>query len=110
MWLSKRDHALRTMILKHADNAMQVERGRNKNLGLPSEWSIASRSGAKWTEEENNALSVAVQTLYIERLRQPLGAMEIAQLAWKIGRTANAVNEQLYKLYGKGYFNMIKII
>ena len=109
--LTKNDHAARTTALKKADKAVQFAWGRNNGLGLPSEWSSASRSGARWTEEENNALSVAVQTLYIERQRQPLGAMEIAQLAWKIGRTANAVNDQLYKLFkGRGYFRLVEII
>ena len=66
---------------------------------------------ARGQDGQNNALSVAVETLYNDRQKQPLGALEIAQLAWKIGRSANAVNEQLYKLFhDKGYFRMIKII
>lgn len=110
-WLTMQEHAARTTALKNADRAVQFQWGRNHSLGLPTEWSNASRSGARWTEEENNALSAAVETLYNDRQKQPLGALEIAQLAWKIGRSANAVNEQLYKLFhGKSYFRMIKII
>lgn len=93
------DHYLRYRLLKRADLCVQ-QRGRNTELGKPAEWSNHCRSGARWNAYENEHLMRMVR----ERADPTLYAVQIAELAWELGRTANAVCDQLYKIMPKKEF------
>ena len=115
MVLTRSDHIDRTRRLKTADKLILACKGPNvAQLGDSVQWSKTPRSGARWTDSENgdlltlfhSALNRALLTLKQEKL----GAGDLALIAWRFGRTANAINEQLYKLLGpKSYHDNIDI-
>ena len=103
----------RTRILKAADAKVLKSNGPNTALGYPTKWSIACRNGARWADGENNELTHAVAQLHAEfcmHEKKRLNADHVALIAWRHGRTANAVNDQLYKLLGtKMYFRLFEL-
>lgn len=101
--LTINEHSLRYARLKKADAQVRAKHGANHTLGLPSEWSPTPRAGARWSEQECEALVSAIETYYKVR-NQPLTCYELAELGWKIGRSANSINEQALKLLPRKSF------
>lgn len=115
MMLTKRDHIDRTRRLKAADKQLLACKGLNVvQLGDSVQWSETPRSGARWTDSENGDLLTlfhsAIKRALITPKQEKLGASDLALIAWHFGRTANAINEQLYKLLGpRSYYDSIDI-
>lgn len=105
--LTRQEHARRYTALKNAGLKVQAVRGVNTGLGVCAQWGPTPRSGARWSDEENEALLVLL--LEKSENRPKIGPTEIAELGWEIGRTANAVSEQLKKLLGRAYYERIEI-
>lgn len=108
------DHIDRTRKLKKADEHVQTVCGCNTSLGHAALWSVTPRSGARWSGMENDELLRLCDQAYASYahvdMNQKLSAKDLAVMAWHFGRSANAINEQLYKLLGsREYFKRIEI-
>ena len=112
--MTKFDHIERGRRLKLADKHIRAVRGCNTELGVAALWGVSPRIGARWSEEESDELLRQFYLLHTRTMssstKKKLNATDMATLAWNFGRTASAINEQLYKLLGwRDYFERIEI-
>ena len=106
--LTPAEHARRYSLLKQAQAQVQRLRGENDKLGVCSLWGPTPRSGATWSNLENAELILMFRDK-IPESGAKLNATAIAELAWELGRSANAVNEQLRKLLRGEYYKHVEL-
>ena len=94
--------------LKRAEEKVYRERGENTKLGVCANWGPNPRSGARWSNLENDELRLQFRDKIPEN-GQPLGPRAIAEIAWEFGRSASAVNEQLRKVLRAEYFKHVQL-
>lgn len=96
---SPSEHGMHYAALKRAEAQVQREKGENDKLGVASLWGPTPRAGAYWGNLENDEL-VSLFRDKIPENGTKLGVRAIAELAWELGRSANATETQLKKLIG----------
>jgi hypothetical protein len=71
-----------------------------------SQWDERPRAGAIWSLSELLALNTSMGEL----LTGPkLGTLDLCELAWRHGRSANGVNEKLKDVLGRQYYKLVDI-
>lgn len=80
--------------VKHAERKIARELKQNPEFGIANEWSTTPRSGAKWTDLENEALHRLVKRCS-EAKRKKLDLIDLAVIAWAHGRSTLACYAQL---------------
>ncbi len=106
---SVREYAILFSRLKRAEAKFRAESGKFQGgNSLWNDWSERPRSGARWTSEE----LIAVETM-LEQMTQhtfaPLNEVHLCHIAWRHGRSANAVREKLAEHLGfKRYYSIFE--
>lgn len=73
--------------------------GPNPAFGPANAWGDTPRSGAKWSEAEDEALMNHVTSMIRVDIHQ-ISVRELCNLAWEHGRSAIAIDSRLEKLLG----------
>lgn len=95
--------------LKRADREVFAHLGKNEQFGIASSWGQHVRGGARWSKEETDDLLMRANEMSTAGNRL-LTHHDLAALAWIHGRSASAVDSQLYKVLGfKNFSKLVKI-